>query len=65
MMTQDILVELWKIEDIPACDDGMGLGHEFLKSCVTALDTGSSANFNARFENYNRHRKECEKCNDV
>jgi hypothetical protein len=42
MMTQDILVELWKIEDISSCDDGMALGHEFLKSCVTALETGSS-----------------------
>jgi putative SOS response-associated peptidase YedK len=25
MMTEEILVELWKIEDIPACDDGMAV----------------------------------------
>lgn len=55
MMTQEILVELWKIEDIPACDDGMVLAHEFLKSCVSALTSGNPANFHARFENYMRH----------
>ena len=65
MMTEEILVELWKIEDIPACDDGMVMAHAFLKSCVTALETGNSSNFNARFESYNRHRNECDKCNEI
>jgi hypothetical protein len=49
MMTEEILVELWKIEDIPACDDGMALAHAFLKSCVSPLESGASHNFNARF----------------
>jgi hypothetical protein len=63
-MTTDLLEQMWKIEEIPACDDGMAMAHEFLKSCVTALESGHSANFNARFESYIRHRAECEKCND-
>jgi hypothetical protein len=64
-VTNDILLDLWKTKDIPACNDGMALAHEFLKSCVRSLDTGNSSNFFARFENYNRHRNECEKCNGV
>ena len=64
-MTTDLLEAIWKIEEIPACDDGMAMANEFLKSCVSALESGQSANFNARFESYIRHRAECEKCNEV
>jgi hypothetical protein len=65
MMTQEILVELWKVEDVPACDDGMTLAHAFLKICVSALTSGNPANFNARFESYIRHRDQCEKCEEL
>jgi hypothetical protein len=65
MITQEILVELWKVEDIPACEEGMKLAHAFLKSCVSALDSGNPANFNARFESYMRHRYLCEKCEEI
>jgi hypothetical protein len=65
MMTEEILIELWKIEDIPTCDDGMPLAHAFLKSCISALESGDSHNFNARFETYIRHRTDCEKCHEI
>ena len=45
------------------CDDSITLAKSFIMSCVTALESGQSANFNARFESYVRHRAECEKCN--
>jgi hypothetical protein len=64
-MTTELLTALWKIEDLPACDDGRAMAHDFLKSCMSALESGNSANFNARFESYNRHRSTCEKCNEV
>jgi hypothetical protein len=64
-MMNDILLDLWKTKDIPACDDGMALAHEFLKSCVRSLETVNSSNSNARFESYNRHRDSCEKCREV
>ena len=50
---------------IPRCGDGMAMAHEFLKSCVSALESCQSANFDARFESYMRHRAECEQCNGV
>jgi hypothetical protein len=65
MMTEEILIELWKIEDIPACDDGMILAHAFLKSCVSALQSYDSSNFNARFNTFIQHRSDCDKCNAV
>jgi hypothetical protein len=65
MKTEEIVVELWKIEDIPACDNGMALAHAFLKSCVSALTSSNPANFNARFESYMRHRNSCEKCEEL
>ena len=64
-MTEEILVELWKIEDIPACDDGMALAHAFPKSCVSALESGDSHNFNARFNTYRQHHTDCDKCNEI
>jgi hypothetical protein len=62
---QNALLALWKLEDIPACDEGMALAHAFLTRCVSALETGSPSNFNARFESYRRHTHECEKCREV
>jgi hypothetical protein len=62
---RNALQALWKLEDIPACDEGMALAHAFLTSCVSALETCSSSNFNARFESYRRHTNECEKCREV
>lgn len=61
-MTEEILKELWKIEDLSACKDGMALADDFIKSCLLALDSGNTSNFNARFENFKRHRDTCEKC---
>lgn len=64
-MTEEILKELWKIEDLSACKDGISLAHDFIKSCVTSLESGNSSNFNARFENFKRHRDTCEKCSGL
>jgi hypothetical protein len=51
--------------EVSGCDDSQDLATEFIFSCVSALESGHSANFNARFESYVRHRAECEKCNEV
>jgi hypothetical protein len=51
--------------ELTGCDESLGLASEFIFSCVSALESGRSANFNARFESYVRHRAECEKCNEV
>jgi hypothetical protein len=64
-VTEEILKELWKIEDITACKDGMTLAHDFLRSCMSALESGNASNFNARFENFKRHRDTCEKCSGL
>jgi hypothetical protein len=34
------------------CDDAVGLAKSFILSCTVALESGQSANFNARFESY-------------
>lgn len=65
IVTEEILTELWKIEDLAACKDGIGMAHDFLRSCMIALETGNSSNFNARFDNFRRHRDTCEKCNGL
>jgi hypothetical protein len=64
-VTEEILKELWKMEDLSACKDGMTLAHDFLRSCMLALDSGNASNFSARFENFKRHRDTCEKCNGL
>lgn len=47
------------------CAESVALARSFIMSCLNALDSCQSYNFNARFENYVRHRAECEKCNIV
>lgn len=61
-MTEEILMELWKIEDLSKCKEGMTIARDFLQSCISALHSGNAANFNARFENFKQHRDSCEQC---
>ena len=56
-------MEMWRIGEVPACDHGMTLGHDFIESCVTALETGDSATFITLFDKFIRHRNRCDKCN--
>jgi hypothetical protein len=72
MTTQEMLAEYWKIEDIPACDEGMELARLFLESCARAVEVVSfadtltlRADFHFRFSKYAAHRADCEKCNEV
>jgi hypothetical protein len=60
-MTNDILLDLWKTKTSPPVTTVWLWPISFL-SWVRSLDTGNSANFNARFESYNRHRDACETC---
>jgi hypothetical protein len=50
---------------LTGCDDSQELAAQFIASCISALESDHSANFRARFENYVRHKAECEKCNEV
>jgi hypothetical protein len=59
----EVLMEMWRIGEVPACDHGMTLGHYFIESCVTALETGDSAAFITLFDKFIRHRNHCDKCN--
>ena len=50
------LLSLWKLEDIPACDEGMELARELLEACGTAVDgvggadtTGLRTEFTTRY----------------
>jgi hypothetical protein len=52
-------------ESLLGCAESVALAKSFIMSCVNALDSCKSSNFNARFENYVRHREECENCNIV
>jgi hypothetical protein len=60
------LMTLYKLEDIPACDEGMALAEKFMESCVRAIETvGSTSHLNERFADYKRHHAGCQKCNEV
>jgi hypothetical protein len=60
------LMDLYKTDEIPACDEDMALAEAFLQSCVRAIETvGSTSHFNERFADYKRHHIECEKCNEI
>ena len=46
-------------------DDSLDMAKSFMMSCMNALESFQSSNFNARFENYLRHRAECKNCNEI
>ena len=58
-----MLMEMWRIGEVTACDHGMTLGYDFIECCVTALETGESATFITLFEKFIRHQNHCDKCN--
>jgi hypothetical protein len=51
--------------NLTGCDDSQELAAQFMASCLSALESGQSANFNSKFENYVLHKAKCEKCNEV
>lgn len=71
-MDTNALLDLWKTDEIPACDVGMILAKEYLTSCVNAVEWGSiaptttlRAEFNFRFSRYIAHCEKCEKCEEL
>jgi hypothetical protein len=69
---RNALLALWKLEDIPACDEGMELARTFLESCGQGVDrlgieepadriSQIAASYTAMVE----HGSGCEKCNEV
>jgi hypothetical protein len=64
-MAHEALLDIWQIDGVAACKDGMALANAFLESCIVALNAGSSTNFNARFETFRRHKSECDKCTHI
>ena len=59
------LMSLWKTDELPACDEGMVLALEFLTSCVEAVESGDSAEFNMRFNTLFNHQSRCDKCREI
>lgn len=70
-MRTEALLELWNLEDIPACDEGMELAKSFLVSCGEAVEKADAVDtitlrsqFDFRFNRYAAHRAICPKCNE-
>jgi hypothetical protein len=67
------LLALWKLDELPACDDGIELASTFLERAVDAVDklddpTQIIAVRNALIRAHKDlidHRASCPKCNEV
>ncbi len=66
------LLALWKLDELPACDDGMELARLFLERAGEAVDRLDEANIIAARNTMIRahkeliaHRATCPKCNKV
>jgi hypothetical protein len=71
-ITNDALLLLWDLENMPACDEGMELARRFLGAageCVNTLGRGRTSSGRADLLwTYNAmvmHSDRCEKCNEV
>jgi hypothetical protein len=72
MINTKALLSLWKVDQIPACDEGMELAREFLIACVRGVDRISvedtlalRSDFIFRYSRFALHRETCPKCNEV
>ena len=54
---------VFSLDELPICDRGVVLAQGFLESCVRALESGDSGEFNSRFATYTLHRRGCDGCN--
>jgi len=68
---RDKLLSLWRLEDLPACDDGMDLAHRFLERAVDALEPtddfeviGQRNALIRAHKAFIDHRVACPKCNE-
>jgi hypothetical protein len=68
---RNALLNLWRLEDIPACDEGMQLARSFLISAgeaVSMVDIHDPEHlrmeFNVQYDAFVRHCAECPKCNE-
>jgi hypothetical protein len=66
------LLGLWRLEEMPACDEGMRLARSFLISAgeaVSMVDRQDPEHlrmeFNVQYDAFVRHCAECPKCNEV
>lgn len=66
------LLQIFPIENLPACHTGMELAGHFLEACfrgVERLDEGDADRdrfaFNARWRELVEHRSQCDLCNEV
>jgi hypothetical protein len=69
---RNALLNLWDLENIPACDVGMELARTFMKTCGAGLDrlgTEEPADriteINAAYMALVEHGSTCDKCNEV
>jgi hypothetical protein len=72
MIDASAFFELWKFDETPAYEQGMGLAREFLVACGHAVEkVGISDTFtlraemNFRFSRYAAHRETCDRCNEL
>jgi hypothetical protein len=63
------LLSLWKLDEIPACDEGMELARSFLEACGDAVDrvggadtAGLRTEFTTRYNTFLTHYAKCPKC---
>jgi hypothetical protein len=66
------LPELWNLEDLPACDEGMELAEAFITRCLEAVNSLDEAEAipkrNAIIRTHKafiEHRSSCPKCNEL
>jgi hypothetical protein len=69
---RNALLALWKLEDIPACDEGMMLAQVFLESCGEGVNrlgieepADRIADITACYMALVEHGGDCDKCNDL
>ena len=69
---KEVFLSLWKLDELPACDEGMELALRFLLRAGEAVDkldqTDVIATRNALIRAHKEltgHRSECPKCNEV
>jgi hypothetical protein len=65
------LLNLWSLEEMPACDEGMELARSFLVSAGEAVSRVQNEDpehlrmeVNVQYDAFIRHCAECPKCNE-
>ena len=65
-------IDVWNLENVPACDEGMKLAAEFMAACLRGVERVGAeqtltlrGDFHFKYSRFAAHFEGCKKCSEM